>query len=61
MNWRVHGSYDWRLKYMMCGCAQINEGSGFFCAQFNVVVVRILLKLSWFSLEIKENLFCFVW
>ena len=39
MNWRVHGSYDWGLKYMMCGCAQINEGSGFF------VVVHNLMKL----------------
>ena len=34
------------------------KGLVFLCAQFNEVVVRILFKLSWVSLEIKEDLFC---
>ena len=36
------------------------KGLIFFCAQFNEVVVVILLSaVGFFSLEIKENLFCF--
>ena len=62
MNWRVHGSYDRGLKYMMCECAQINEGSVFFVC---TILIKLLFGLCSVQLVFFGNkgefiLFCVV-